>query len=181
MWTVVGLLVLAALLLWGASRLTWSWSLTRTALRGNVVDQADGATAVPALMPLALLALAAVAALLATGGWLRRMVGVLLYAAGIAVLWLSAADLGHVFGTQPDGYPRSQILAAHGFALVGGLVLVGVAVLVVRYAARLPKLGAKYAAPAGPGSDARAGGRRAANPDTEFWQALSEGKDPTQD
>ena len=181
MWMIVGLLVLAALLLWGASRFTWSWSIGRTALRGNVVDQADGATAVPALVPLALLSLAGVAAVLAIGGWLRRIVGVLLLAAGIAVLWLAVSDLGSVFGAQPDGYPRSQVLAGHGFALLGGLVLVGVAVLVVRYATRLPKLGARYEAPAGAADGARAGGRRAANPDTELWQALSEGKDPTQD
>jgi uncharacterized membrane protein (TIGR02234 family) len=181
MWTIVGLLALAALLLWGSSRFTWSWSITRSALRGNVVDQANGGTAVPALAPLALLALAAVAALVAIGGWLRRIVGVLLLAAGAAAVWLGISGLGGVFGAQPVGYPRSQILVAHGFALLGGVVLVGAAVLVLRYAARLPRLGAKYEAPPGAGDRARAGGRRAANPDAELWQALSEGKDPTQD
>jgi uncharacterized membrane protein (TIGR02234 family) len=171
MWTVVLVLVLAAVALWAASRFTWSWSVTRTPLRGNVVERADGSQAVPALVPLALLSLAGVAALLAVGGWLRRVVGALLLIAGLAVLWLAGSDLGAVFGSHPSGYPASQVLAGHTFALLGGVLLVLVGVLVLRAAGRLPKLGSRYETPA------RA--KRAPNPDAALWQELSEGRDPT--
>jgi uncharacterized membrane protein (TIGR02234 family) len=169
----VGLLILAALAMWGASRMTWSWSIQPTPLHGNVVAPVDGRTATPALVPLALLSLAAVAALFAVGGWLRRIIGALLLIAGIAVLWLGINDLGGVFGAHPNGYPRWQILGAHGLTLVGGVLLAIVGVLVVRAATALPKLGARY--------EASAGTRKRANPDAELWQALSEGRDPTED
>jgi hypothetical protein len=173
MWTVVLLLVLGALALWLASLVTWIWSRQLTPLRGNVVSSQTGGQAATALVPLALLSLAAIAAVLAIGGWLRRIVGVLVGCAGVAALWTAMHDLPGVFGAHPFGYPQSQILAGHGLAVLGGLLLVAAGVLVVHGAARMPKLGASYQTPAA--------AKRAANPDTELWQALSEGKDPTQD
>ena len=50
-------------------------------------------------------------------------------------------------------------------------MLVGAAVVVVRNAIRLPRLGGNYQTPAV--------ARRRKDPDTELWQALSEGRDPT--
>lgn len=167
----MALLAVGAGLLWLASRFTWTWSIDRTPLRGNVVAVRTGDQAVRALVPLALLALAAVAALLAVGGWLRRIVGVLVGCAGLAVLWLAIGDLGSVFGTHPNGYPLSQILAGRGIAVLGGVALGIAGLLTVRGAGRMPRLGARYAAPAE--------AKRAANADAELWHALSEGRDPT--
>ena len=167
----MALLVVGAGLLWLSSRLTWSWERQVTPLRGTVVVTRDGADTSAALVPLAVLAIAAVAAVLAIGGWGRRLVGVLVGLAGVATVWVGIDGVGSGFGTRPNGYPRSQILFGHGLAVLAGLLVVAAAVIVIRDAARMPRLGASYQTPGA--------ARRRRDPDTELWQALSEGKDPT--
>lgn len=171
LWTVIVLLVLGAAALWLSSRLTWSWSRQLTPLRGTVVVTERGAEVAAALVPLAVLALAAVAAVLAIGGWWRRVVGVLVGIAGLAAVWFGVRDLGGVFGTHPDGYPLSQVLSGHLLAVLAGLLVLAAAVLVVRHAATMPRMGGGYQTPSA--------ARRHRDPDTELWQALSEGRDPT--
>jgi len=171
LWTVVVLLVLGAGMLWLSSRLTWSWARETTPLRGTVVVTRSGADVSSALVPLAVLALAAVAAVLAIGGWGRRLVGVLVGLAGVATVWAGVAGLTAVFGAHPDGYPRSQVLAGHGLAVLAGLLLVAASVLVVRDAARMPRMGGTYQTPSA--------AKRRRDPDAELWQALSDGRDPT--
>jgi uncharacterized membrane protein (TIGR02234 family) len=171
LWTVVVLLALGAGALWLSSRLTWSWARAVTPLRGTVVVTQNGADVSSALVPLAVLALAAVAAVLAIGGWARRVVGVLIGVAGAATVWAGVTGLPAVFDTHPIGYPRSQVLFGHGFAVLAGLLLVAAAVLVVREAARMPRMGGNYQTPSA--------AKRRRDPDTELWQALSEGHDPT--
>ncbi|HEX3648035.1 MAG TPA: Trp biosynthesis-associated membrane protein [Pseudonocardiaceae bacterium] len=165
------LLVLGAAGLWLASRLTWSWSRESTPLRGTVVVTTRGSEVAAALVPLAVLAVAAIAAVLAIGGWWRRVVGVLVGIAGLAAVWFGSRGLGGVFGTHPDGYPLSQVLTGHLLAVLAGLFVVAAAVLVVRHATGLPRMGGGYQTPSATKS------RR--DPDTELWQALSEGRDPT--
>lgn len=171
LWTVLALLVLGAGALWLSSRLTWSWSRQPTPLRGVQVVSVDGASVSSALVPLAVLALTAVAAVLAIGGWGRRLVGLLVGVAGVAAVWAGTNGLSAVFGPHPVGYPRSQVLFGHGLAMLAGLLLVAASVLVVRCAARLPRMGAGYQTPSA--------AKRRRDPDTELWQALSEGRDPT--
>ena len=171
LWTVLALLVLGAGALWLASRLTWSWSRQPTPLRGVQVVSVDGAGVSSALVPLAVLALTAVAAVLAIGGWGRRLVGLLVGVAGLAAVWAGTSGLSAVFGPHPVGYPRLQVLFGHGLAMLAGLLLVVASVLVVRGAARLPRMGAGYQTPSA--------AKRRRDPDTELWQALSEGHDPT--
>jgi hypothetical protein len=171
LWTTVLVLLVAAVALWLSSKLTWTWSRHLTPLRGNVVDSADGADAQPALVPLAVLALAAIAALLAIGGWWRRVVGVLIGLAGLATGWTATSDLSGVFGAHPTGYPQWQVFGGHVLALLAGLLMVLAAVLVVRGAGTMPRLGASYENPST--------AKRRRDPDTELWQALSEGRDPT--
>jgi uncharacterized membrane protein (TIGR02234 family) len=167
----VALLVLGAGALWLSSRLTWSWSRQPTPLRGVQVVSVHGAGVPSALVPLAVLALAAVAAVLAIGGWGRRLVGLLVGVAGVVAVWAGTDGLSAVFGAHPVGYPVSQVLLGHGLAMLAGLLLVAASVLVVRNAARLPGMGAGYQTPSA--------AKRRRDPDTELWQALSEGHDPT--
>lgn len=168
---VVVLLVVGAGALWLASRLTWTWSRQVTPLRGTVTVTGSGADVSSALVPLAVLALAAVAAVLAIGGWARRVVGVLVGLAGTAAVWSGMIGVSDVFGPHPDGYPRSQVLFGHTAAVLAGLLLVAAAVLVIRGAAGMPRMGGSYQTPAA--------AKRRRDPDTELWQALSEGRDPT--
>lgn len=171
LWTVIGLLVLGAGALWLASSLTWSWSRELTPLRGSVVVTQKGGEVSPSLVPLALVALAAVAAVLAIGGWGRRLVGALVGIAGLAAVWAGVTDVSTVFAAHPAGYPVSQVFIGHAAAVLAGLLLVAAAVVVVREAARLPRLGGGYQTPSV--------AKRRKDPDTELWQALSEGRDPT--
>ena len=171
LWTIVGLLVVGAGALWLSASLTWSWSRELTPLRGSVVVTQKGGEVSPSLIPLALVALAAVAAVLAIGGWWRRVVGVLVGVAGLAAVWAGVSDVSAVFAAHPAGYPASQVVLAHAVAVVAGLLLVGAAVVVVRNAIRLPRLGGNYQTPSV--------AKRRKDPDTELWQALSEGRDPT--
>jgi uncharacterized membrane protein (TIGR02234 family) len=172
LWTVIGLLVLGAGALWLSSRLTWSWARDPTPLRGTVVVTQNGGDAATALVPLALVALAAVAAVLAIGGWGRRVIGVLIGIAGVAAVWTGGHDVAGVFAAHPAGYPASQVLAGHALAVLAGLLFVAAAVLVVRNASRLPRLGGSYQTPSV--------AKRRKDADTELWQALSEGRDPTE-
>lgn len=171
LWTVIGLLVLGAGALWLSSRLTWSWSRELTPLRGTVVVTQNGGDVAAALVPLALVALAAVAAVLAIGGWWRRIIGALVGIAGLAAVWTGASGLPAVFTAHPAGYPASQVVIGHGLAVLAGLLLVAAAVLVIRNAGRLPRMGGNYQTPAV--------AKRRKDPDSELWQALSEGRDPT--
>ena len=173
LWTVLALLAVAAAALWGSSRLTWTWSRVATPLRGMVVNSQDGGQVATALVPLAVLALAALAALFAIGGWLRRLLGILVALAGITAGWLGVSDLPAALATQPTGYPTSSVVAGHGLAILAGLLMVLAGILIVRAADQLPRLGASYQAP----SAAR---QRARDPDAELWQALSAGEDPTE-
>nr|WP_052478430.1 Trp biosynthesis-associated membrane protein [Kibdelosporangium sp. MJ126-NF4] len=147
---VTVLLLVASAALWGASRLKWSAELT-------------GSEQVSALVPLALIYLAGIAGVLATSGWPRRLVGVLLALTGFAACWLAVNG----------AFDHAQGLPARGLALLGGLVVVGSGVLLVRSGHRMPRLGAKYQAPVSARSAKEPAGER------EMWRALSEGDDPT--
>jgi hypothetical protein len=139
-------LAVAALLLWGAAALPWpapgapSWT-------GGV----------------ALLALAGIAGVVATAGPVRRGVGVLLAAAGVAVI------VGSV--------PQLAAAALGATALVvGGLALLATGGLVAAREPALARFGARYSRsvdgrPAIPS--------RPADPDRAAWDALDAGRDPT--
>lgn len=165
---VVFALLLAAAALWGSSELTWFAELRHTGVRGVVMDTESGAQRSAALVPLALLALAGVAGAVATGGWARRVLGAILLLAGgaVAVSSVVGVHLG-----EASGYPTWEVLAGHGLAAAGGVLLAVSGIVVVRLARRMPRLGARYSAP---------GDKPAArDPDTEMWDSLSAGDDPT--
>ncbi|WP_216208274.1 Trp biosynthesis-associated membrane protein [Amycolatopsis aidingensis] len=165
-------LLLGAAALWGASRLTWFAEHRAAGVRGTVLHTETGAQAAGALVPLAVLALAGVAGMVATGGWPRRVLGGALVLAGLAACWVA------VNGLRTDGYPDgvpgaeiAEIYAGHGLAACGGLLVVVAGVLGLRGATRMPRMGAKYSAPAAK--------RSAVEHDYDLWDALSDGRDPT--
>ncbi len=177
--TVTAALLVAAGLLWGASRLDWLRPVYDTPLRGRVVVDVTGGTWQPVLVPLAVLALAGVAGVLATGGAARRVVGLLLGAAGIWALVLAArvsavgpAAVAGLSGTPAAGRPAAVDALVSGPLLAGlaGLALLAAgAALVVRGAA-IPRLGARFSASAP---------RRALDPDRGLWDAQDAGVDLT--
>jgi hypothetical protein len=134
-------LAVGAGLLWAASAVPWA------------PDAPGGLGAI------ALVALAGIAGVVATGGVLRRVVGVLLAGAGVVVAGLAVSAWTASVGPF--------------LAVAGALVLVAAGVVVALREPRLPRLGARYAAP----------GRRpeSLDPDRQAWVDLDEGRDPTLD
>lgn len=158
-------LVAAAAALWGASQAVWYRVTTAVAGGGRQVADVTGADALPALGGVALLALAGVAGVVATGGLLRRAVGVLLVLAGAAVA------VGAVTSAVPPGDVPTSTTPAWWLAVLGGALPVVVGAVVLVRERRLPRLGARYAAP---------GARPApTDPDRAAWQELDAGRDPT--
>jgi hypothetical protein len=177
-------LVAASAALWGASQAVWYRVTAELPGRAQQVVEVTGAVANGALGGVALLALAGVAGVVATGGVPRRVVGVLLAAAGLAV----GAAAVVAFAVDPfatDGaVPRppdvdADLLRYRPVATTPAplLALLGAALLLVAGLAaalaerRLPRFGARYAAP---------GARPVpTDPDRAAWRDLDAGRDPT--
>jgi hypothetical protein len=64
-----------------------------------------------------------------------------------------------------------NLFTGRGLALLGGLLFVAAGVLVVRHAATLPTMGARYQL-----ADAE---RSSGDPHKDMWDGLSHGEDPT--
>jgi uncharacterized membrane protein (TIGR02234 family) len=144
-----------------------------------------GSQVAPGLVACALVALAGAVAVIASRGWARRVVGMLLGVIGLVVAGLPLRVV-----LDPAGAVRSPLAAVTGgtgaairvvevawwwpgLAAVGGLlVLAGAAATVVRSDA-WPVMAARYDAPAG----SRRRGAAAADP----WALLDRGEDPTLD
>lgn len=169
LWIVVLALLLGAALIWGGSRLVWFADDIDAGVRGTVLHTETGAQRSGALVPLAVLALAATAGVFATNGWLRRSLGVLLVLAGVAACWVA------LNGVRLTGYPAhapvAEILSGRGLVVLGGLLVVVAGVLTLGRARAMPHMGAKYSAPGAK--------RTQRDPETELWDALSDGEDPT--
>lgn len=170
LWLIVVALLLAAAALWGSSELTWFAEHRDLPLGGTTLHTESGSDYSGALVPVAVLALAAIAGVVATGGWARRVLGavVVLAGGGIAARGVVGIDLA-----GGGDYPTMSILAGRGLAVLAGVLLVLGGVFVVRLARRMPRLGERYAAPSKQ--------RAARDPDTELWDRLSAGDDPTTD
>jgi uncharacterized membrane protein (TIGR02234 family) len=184
-------LALSAVLLWAASATVWYRVMPGGAVSSGAPPvELTGALVAPWLGGTALLALAGVAGVVATSGVLRRLVGGLLGLAGIGVLAFGvrallldpyATDASAASLPQPSSgvgvdelrYQPTDVTAAPLLAVAGAVALLAVGLLVLLRERRLPRLGARYAAP---------GERRAErDPDRAAWQDLDEGRDPTVD
>ncbi len=179
--TVV-LLVGAAAVLGGSAALGWARVGFQVPLRGTVTVQVDGADLAPALGPLALLALAAVAAVLATGGWARRLFGVLLLCVAVppAMGLVRVADEGRLVEiavsvdqlparSVPDG-TVTVLPAGPALAGLGAVLLVAAGAVLVLRGHRMPRMGRRYRAPTAP---------PAVSQDQELWERIDAGEDPT--
>lgn len=177
------LLLVSALALWGASRLTWVSVGSFDGLCPPKTVDLDGATWSTALLPLAVLLLAAALAGLAVRGWLLRAVALLL-----ALMSFALGYLGITLIVMPDVGPRGAELAGFGVAtlvsserhVTGAVVTliaaVGVllaAMLLMRAAVSGDRPSAKYAVS---GSTGTADG---VDSERGMWDALDEGRDPT--
>ncbi|OBF41296.1 hypothetical protein A5719_13485 [Mycolicibacterium peregrinum] len=190
------LFVVAAVLLWVASRMTWVSVTSFDGLGQPKTTALTGASWSTALIPLALLVLAAAVATLAVHGWALRLLALLIAAASAGMgylgisLWVikdvaqRAADLAVV--------PVSQLTAAGGGTsrsyggavltlVAAGCALVG-AVLLMRSANGARRGNAtRYAAPAARREAARGDGGDEPMSERMLWDALDEGHDPTGD
>jgi hypothetical protein len=168
-WLISLALLVASLLLWVSSRLVWTSEFRDAGVRGMVLDTHNGAQAAGALVPLAILALAGIAGMLAAGHWLRKVLAGVLVLAGIATGWIALSGIS--FGADHSGLPIVSMLIARSLALLAGILLLVAGLWGMRGTRRRSQLGSRYNAP---------GGKQAArDPETELWEALSQGEDPT--
>ena len=178
----------------GAARLAWYTAGVDAVGRGTVPVTATGADLVPALTGVALLAVAAVAAAVALAGTARRLLGVVVAAAGawigVAVGGLllappAPADLAALPGAPAGGTAVAGSLALRPGplpAVLGVLLLVAAGITLAAAERRLPRLGARYAArPPAATATSTAAVRADADPDRAAWDALDAGRDPTTD
>ncbi|MCP2292469.1 trp region conserved hypothetical membrane protein [Nocardia amikacinitolerans] len=194
------LLALAAALMWGSSRLTWVTVSSSDGLTEPRTDELNGSVWFGALTPLALVLLAAIAALLATKGWLRRMVGVLvaLVAAVTAVPAFAlltgqgataerAAALAELPGratvTEVTTAPLPAVLT-----LAAAFAAFAAGVLLARMPRESGRLSGKYESPVvrREAATEEVTKRRAADSSGQLservlWDALDAGTDPTED
>ncbi|WP_084487566.1 TIGR02234 family membrane protein [Nocardia sienata] len=191
----IGLLAVAAAALWGSSRLTWVTVTSADGLTEPRTDELNGGVWFGALTPLALVLLAAIAAILATRGWIRRLVGVLvaLIAAvtavpALALLTGSGAteQRAAALAELPGRAQVQEVVTAPGaavLALAGALAAFGAGLLLARMPAGTKQLSGKYDAPATRKAAAtravREGPADGPLPERVLWDALDAGADPT--
>ncbi|MCV7057327.1 TIGR02234 family membrane protein [Mycolicibacterium gilvum] len=179
------LLILAAAGLWAASRMTWVQISSFDGLGQPKTTDLSGATWSTALVPLALLILAAAVAALAVRGWPLRILAVLVAAASAGMgylaisLWvvadvavraarLAEVPVADLLDTQRDYVGAVITLIAAALSLVGAVVM-------MRSAARGRAETARYTRrPA-----AEAPTEASAMSERMIWDALDEGRDPT--
>ncbi|MGV9677193.1 TIGR02234 family membrane protein [Nocardia sp. NPDC003482] len=207
----VVLLVIAAGALWASSRLTWVTLRSSDGLTEPRTRELNGGLWFGAMTPLALVLLAAVAAVLATRGWLRRLVGVV-----VAVVAAMAAVPGFALLTHhgkvaeraarlaelPARAQVEQVTTAAFPALLsvlGALAAFAAGVLLARMPQTSPRLSGRYDNPVFRRADAagqvaqrqakaaapQADSSESAEPgqlsERVLWDALDAGTDPTDD
>ncbi|MGQ4599901.1 TIGR02234 family membrane protein [Nocardia sp. R6R-6] len=197
------LLAIAAAALWASSRMTWVTVSSSDGLTQPRTDRLNGGLWFGALTPLALVLLASIAAAVATRGWLRRVVGVLiaLVAAAAAVpafaLLTNSGKIAERAAQLAELPARAQVQEATAsafpavLALLGAIAAFGAGVLLARMSAGTARLSGKYDNPVfrRAAATAEVAQRRAQSPDDGsspqlservLWDALDAGTDPTE-
>lgn len=183
------LLVVAAGGLWAASRLPWVSIRSDDGLGPPRTVTLSGATWSTALLPMAMVALAAVVAAVAVRGWALRVLAGLLSLTGLAAgylaisLWavrdvaVRASDLADV---AVPVLPGHRHYTGSTITLAAAMCTVVAAALLVRSAASGRAVTAKYAARGAlTQTDIQAGTHAGDLSDRMIWDALDQGRDPT--
>ncbi|OBJ96136.1 hypothetical protein A5638_18440 [Mycolicibacterium fortuitum] len=191
-----GLFVIAAAMLWVASRMTWVSVTSFDGLGQPKTTALTGAAWSTALIPLALLLLAAAVAVLAVRGWALRLLALLIAvsSAGMGYLGISLWAIKDVAQRAADlaVVPLSQLTATEGgtsrsyggavLTLVAALCALVGAVLLMRSANSAKRgIAGRYAAPAARREAARTDSGDEPMSERMLWDALDEGHDPTGD
>lgn len=166
------------LALWAVTR-TWAVELTdRPAPLSGLWEVRSGGDLLPWLPPLAVVGLAGAGAVLATRGRVRRLLGGLLLAIGLAV----AVGGGYGLLAGLDGEVSRHWPA---LCLAGGLLTAVGGALTSFRGQRWPTMGGRYERPTrvgtatATGGGAGAGVPAAGRQNTDAWDALDRGEDPT--
>ncbi len=190
------LLVVAALGLWVAGRLTWVVLRSSDGLGQPKTVTLTGSSWSTALLPVALLLLAAAVATLAVRGWPLRVLSLLLAAVSAAIAYLGisqwvvpdvavrAADIVGIPVASLVGSERQYVGAM--LTLAAGVVTLAAAVLLIRAGSAGRSAAGRYAAPGARRSAARepvdtapTGQTPSTMSERKIWDALDEGLDPT--
>jgi uncharacterized membrane protein (TIGR02234 family) len=148
----------------------------------------SGADLAPLAGALGVVVLAAFGAVIATRGWVRRALGMLIVLASLVVL-VSALHPPGATGELEDalgakgwtgGDYDSGIAAWRWLALAGSVASILAGLAISRYGGRWATMGAAYDAPGG--SQDAVPGRQpdpAASTEADVWREIDEGRDPT--
>lgn len=182
---VIALLAVGALALYAVTR---TWVSAQLSTPGLPADQVivSGHDAAPVLVALALVVAAGGLAVVAAGGWLRQLIGLVI--AAVSVLAAVAA-----YRVETTGRPLAEALesspafvgamppavdqhAWQTIALLAFVVAAGLGLVVATLSRQWPRMGRRYASPAAispadPGDD---------DDPAAVWKAFDEGRDPTQ-
>lgn len=186
------LFVVAAVVLWIASRMTWVSVSSFDGLGQPKTATLSGATWSTALIPLALLVLAAAVAALAVRGWPLRLLALLIAVASAGMgylaisLWVikdvavRAAELAVVPLAQLTGTSRSYGGAV--LTLIAAVCALAGAVLLMRAANGAARgVAGRYATPAARRDAVKNDDSGEPISERMLWDALDEGQDPTGD
>ncbi|MGY1916324.1 Trp biosynthesis-associated membrane protein [Blastococcus sp. SYSU DS0973] len=183
---VVGAVLAGALALSAAGQRWADVTAERRAPLPPVSGTLSGGDAAPLVTAAGLVLLAAAVALLAVRGSGRVVVGLLMAAAGGALLWSgvrvltggvadAAADLPGVGGTSVTGTTVDVAVGWPVLAGVAGVLAVAVGLLAALRGGTWPAMGRRYERTAG-AATARSTEERA----DDVWKALDRGEDPTE-
>jgi uncharacterized membrane protein (TIGR02234 family) len=175
---------------------TQTWQVVRLHQPRPLPDEVlsvSGRTVDAAITALAVVALAGVVALLATRGFARRVVGVVVFLAGAAMLWRAVT----AFGALNAQRARALVLAHHPGAPIGirapevstsatwpvvtsicAVLILVAGVLVAWRGSGWATLSARYDRPSDDGGDPDPAGENARAAAT-MWNDLDRGHDPT--
>ncbi|PTR32381.1 putative membrane protein (TIGR02234 family) [Rhodococcus sp. OK519] len=189
------LLAVAALCLWGSSRMTWVTVTSADGLGEERITDLDGGTWAAATTPLALALVAAIAAAFAVRGWLLRVVGLLVavvaVVAAIPAIGLLANGASNDKASDIAGFERAATRVTDTevatvpalLVLLGSVVALVAAFMLIRKPTATGGLSSKYDSPAARREAAASRGGSAAEdePPTQrmLWDALDAGEDPT--
>jgi len=184
---VTGLMAVGAIALFAVTR-AWATATVRTPGIPTDRVEASGADAAPVLIALSIVVIAAALAVVASGGWVRQVIGLIVatVAAWAAVQALSVdiagAPMARALVDSPanlgSAHPIPNVSA---WPVVTGIAFTVAAVLglvVVLFGRQWPRMGKRYDRPSASPSSAAADLPSEAD-DAELWRALDDGRDPT--